>query len=295
MLSTKQDNRLNSLSFNEKGDGLSIIVKIGVFTLLVTGLAWIATMLGGNPDEPGLGLLVWGVAPIGSALVLRLVTRDWHDFGLKLAFRTNRNWYVLSLLLYPIIILVIVGLGLLFGITSLEDFSWSAYLQALLPASIIYLVFAIFEEFGWRGYLAPKFAKLKLNKLVGHLSVGIIWASWHLPFIATFAGYTNESLAGFIPRYFLGIMASAIVYGEIRLRTESVWPAVLLHWIGNTIATPLLAFSNFKQGTAYLGFYGSSGLGIITLLTALGLYLYWRRERYERTHASAKHASLEGA
>lgn len=283
MLRTKQKHRLTSVSFKEERNDLNIISKIAMFTLLVTGLAWIAPMLGGTPDEPGLGLLVWGLAPIGSALVLRLATRDWHDFGLQFAFKANRNWYLFGFLLYPILIPVMVGLGVLFGITALENFSWSAYLQALLPASVIYLAFAIFEEFGWRGYLAPKVAKLKLNKLLGHLMVGIIWASWHLPFIATFAGYTNESLASFIPRYFLGILAFAIVYGEIRLRTESVWPAVLLHWVGNTIATALVAFTSFKQGSAYLGFYGSSGLGMIVLFTSLGLYLYWQREKGERT------------
>lgn len=263
----------------------NIILKIGVFTLLVNGFAWLGSMLGGNPDEPGLGLLVWGLAPIGLALVLRLATRDWHDFGLRPALKKNRNWYVLSFLLYPIIIPVIVGLGVLFGITSLVDFSWSAYVQALIPASVIYLVFAIFEEFGWRGYLAPKVAALRINKLLGHIIVGLIWAAWHLPFIASFAAPTSEALSGFIPRYVLGVLAFAIVYGEIRLCTQSVWPAVLLHWTGNTLATPLLAFLSFKQGTAFLGSFGASGLGMMILFASFGLFLYWRREQRERAYA----------
>jgi len=144
------------------------------------------------------------------------------------------------------------------------------------------LVFAIFEEFGWRGYLAPKVAELNINKLLGHMIVGLIWAAWHLPFIATFAAQTSEALSGFIPRYILGVLAFAIVYGEIRLRSKSVWPAVLLHWTGNALATPLLVFLSFKQGTAFLGSFGASGLGMMILFASLGLYLYWRREQRER-------------
>ena len=255
--------------------------KVVLFTLLVHIFAWSALLWGGSPTNPGLGLLVWGLAPIGSALVLRLLSKDWQDAGFRFKFKQNKNWYLLSVLLNPISIALIVGLGVLLGLSSLAAFSWSSYLPALFASSVIYLVFATFEELGWRGYLAPKMAELNLNKLIGHLIVGIIWASWHLPFISTFADYTGEGLAGFIPRYVVGIMALAIVYGEIRLRTESVWPAVLMHWVGNMIATPLMAFMSFKAGSAYLVSFGTSGLIMIVIMAALGIYLYWQREQKE--------------
>ena len=248
--------------------------KVGFFTLLVNALAWLGYALGGTPAEPGLGLLVWGLAPIGSALLLRLVTRDWRDAGFRLAFKENIRWYLLSILLYPVVISTVVAFGWLTGIMSLEAFSWTSYLGALLPASVIYLVFAVFEEFGWRGYLAPKVARLRLNAFAGHVLVGLVWAAWHLPFISTFAGYTSEDLSGFVPRYFLGVIAYATVYGEIRLRTRSVWPAVLLHWVGNTLATPLMALVSFTSGGALLGSFGASGLGMTLVFGGLGFYLY---------------------
>lgn len=258
------------------------VLKVVVFTLLVQVFAWSALLLGGSPTNPGLGLLVWGIAPIGSGLILRLLNRDWKDFGLNPKINKNKGWYLLSFLLYPVIIPLIVGLSVLVGLNSVTAFSWSAYLPAVLVSSSIYFVFSIFEEFGWRGYLAPKIAELRLNKLLGHLLVGIIWASWHLPFISIFASYTNEGLAAFIPRYFLGIMAFAIAYGEIRLRTKSVWPAVILHWIGNMIATPLMVFMSFKEGSAYLVSFGASGLIMTLIFATLGVYLYWQREQKER-------------
>ena len=285
---------MNSQVARAQAKGLTkqriIIYKIALFTLLVQVFAWSALLLGGSPTNPGLGLLVWGLAPIGSALILRLLSKDWRDAGFKFKLNQNKAWYLLSFFLYPIIIPLIVGVSVLFDMNSLGAFSWPAYLAALLASGIIYLVFAIFEECGWRGYLAPKMAELKLNKLIGHLIVGIIWASWHLPFISIFAAYTNEDLAGFIPRYFVGIMALAIVYGEIRLRTQSVWPAVIMHWVGNMIATPFMALMSFKAGSAYLVSFGASGLIMILIVAALGLYLYWQREQQENssfiTHSS---------
>lgn len=189
----------------------------------------------------------------------------------------------MSVVFYPFSITLVVALGILLGLINIDAFSWSAYLTALLPASVIYLVFSIFEEFGWRGYLAPKMASLNLNKLVGHIIVGIIWASWHLPFIATFASYTDEALISFIPRYFVGLPALAIVYGEIGLRTRSVWPAVLLHWLGNMIATPLILLMSFRAGSAAYVSFGSSSLLMMVIAASVGLVLYRQREKAERS------------
>jgi len=104
----------------------------------------------------------------------------------------------------------------------------------------------ILEEFGWRGYLAPKMLTLGLNDMVAHLIVGIIWAVWHLPYYlglidsSMIEGCTTQSLAMFILFTMIGITASSIIYGEIRIRTDSVWPAVLMHSISNAIILCLL-------------------------------------------------------
>jgi membrane protease YdiL (CAAX protease family) len=36
------------------------------------------------------------------------------------------------------------------------------------------------EEFGWRGYVLPRF-QAKWNALVSSVVLGAIWASWHVP------------------------------------------------------------------------------------------------------------------
>ena len=99
----------------------------------------------------------------------------------------------------------------------------------------------LLEEFAFRGYLAPKVYALKLNRLLSHCIVGLVWGAWHIPFLAYVFSYLNESAVTLIPRLLLGTITASIVYGEIRLRTNSVWPAFLMHTIGGAfIGTFLL-------------------------------------------------------
>ena len=53
-------------------------------------------------------------------------------------------------------------------------FLMPAFLQAFLPALVLYFVFAAFEEFGWRGYLAPKMYSLGWNVFLAHALVAVI-------------------------------------------------------------------------------------------------------------------------
>lgn len=256
------------------------IRNIVFFTVLVNALAWLGPLLGGNPSEPGLGFLIWGVAPLASCLIVRVVTRDWGDLGIRPGFRKNGLWYGVSLLAYPAAIAIALGLGAAQNVVRFQGFTWPAFVQAFLPALIVYLVFAIFEEFGWRGYLAPKMYSLGLNDFLAHAIVAVIWASWHLPYIGALSEYTTEGLGAYLPRFYLGCFAFAIVYGEIRMRTNSVWPAVGMHWCGNSIANPLVAgFVVLEPGMEALGSPGVDGLWPIVFFMCLGVGLYIARKR----------------
>ena len=89
----------------------------------------------------------------------------------------------MSLLLYPFAILAVVGVGWMTGAGTFNSFTWSALVMAAGPPVIIYFVFAFFEEVGWRGYLAPRIATIN-DGLLDHALVGLIWASWHFPYMA---------------------------------------------------------------------------------------------------------------
>ncbi len=257
--------------------------NIIIFALLVNGLAWLGPLLGGDPTNPGLGFLLWGIAPIASALIMKFVLRDGTPLGFRPYLRGNGRWYLLGLLLYPIAILAVLGIGLLTGVTSVHNLTLPALITAVGPPVIIYFVFAFFEEVGWRGYLAPRVATIH-DGLLGHVLVGLIWASWHFPYMTELWAHTSEGLVTLLPRFVLGTMISAVVYGEIRLRTGSLWPAVLMHWMGNTVANTLLAglggqaFVTLSPGQEWLSSFGVEGALMMVIFGAVGYLLYRQRK-----------------
>lgn len=235
---------------------------IVIYSFLVTALAFISPLLGGSPTDPGVGFIIWGTAPMLVAILIRLVTRDWSDAGLRPAFRKNTRWYLISALAYPVMMMLTLFIGAITSITSVSGFLMMPYLTTALTALPIFFVFAIFEEFGWRGYLVPKLAAIGINKYLMHAIVAVVWATWHLPFIQELTWlYTSEELATFIPRLYLGAFAFSLLYDEIRIITGTFWPAVLLHAISNSFGHPLAAdYVTIATGKAYLGSIGFDGL-----------------------------------
>lgn len=251
---------------------------IVIFSVLVNVVAWIGPLLGGDPTSPGIGFLIWAIAPTLVSVLMRAVTRDWSDLGARPAIRKNARWYLVSLLAYPVAIALTLLIGALISASSVSEFSIGPFIQAALPAIVIFFFFALFEEVGWRGYLAPKMYSLGINVYIAHALVAVVWASWHLPYIRELSTYTTEGLATYVPRLFLGAFAFSIVYGEIRMIAATFWPAVLMHWVGNSIANPLVAgFVSFSVGKEYLGSVGVDGLFMITFFGLLGVAINrWR-------------------
>lgn len=274
------------------------IRKIVVFALLVNGLAWLGPVLGGDPTAPGLGFLVWGAAPIVSALVMKLLLRDEVSLGFRPAFRGNGRWYALSVLAYPVSIAAVLGLGLLLGASTISNFTVPAFVTALIPLALTFLIFAFTEEVGWRGYLAPKVHGLNDGPL-GYLLVGVIWASWHFPYLRELWPHTSEGLATLLPRLILGTTVFAVVYGEIRTRVGSVWPAVLMHWTGNTVGNTLLTgfagegFVSLVPGREWLGSLGVEGMMMIALFGLLGGALHLKRRRQRETQPALTASETE--
>ena len=267
------------------------IRNILVFTLLVNGLAWLGPVLGGDPTTPGPGFVMWGIAPLVSALLTKFSMRDPVSLGFKPAFKGNGRWYALSILAYPVSIAIVLALGLLLGASTLSSFALPAFLMAMLPLAVTFLIFAFFEEVGWRGYLAPRVYGLN-DRLLGHALVGVIWASWHLPYLRELWAHTSEGLVTLLPRFVLGTFVFAVVYGEIRIRTGSVWPAVLMHWTGNTLANTLLSgfagkgFVALVPGLEWLGSFGVEGMLMIVLFGLAGGVLYLKRRRQSETQVA---------
>jgi membrane protease YdiL (CAAX protease family) len=254
---------------------------IVTFCVLVTGVAFIATLLGGSPGSFSPGFLLWGTVPMLVAFLMRIVTRDWSDAGFKPAIRKNALWYIISIFTFPVMMILTLLIGEMISVSSVSELSIVPYLKTFLPALVMFFIFAIFEEFGWRGYLAPKLASIGLNSYLACAITGVVWASWHLPYLREITWvYTQEGLTTFIPRFFLAMFAFSILYNELRLITGSVWPAIFLHCLGNSFGHPLFAtYVMITTGKEYL--VSSSGLFIVIFAGLLGIALNrWRVRKF---------------
>jgi membrane protease YdiL (CAAX protease family) len=267
-----------------------------IFVICIIALPWLGYGLdisrGADPHDQNnsLGWLLFILTPLLVSLLLRAFAGDgWKDAGFKPAFKGNGKWYLFALLFHPVSILLILLLGFVFGATSVPEISTAKFAligQALLVMFIPSFIKNIFEEFAWRGYLAPKVQSIVKNPLIGHVLVGLIWLTWHLPYYlvllapAILQNATSLNFGLFMFMGLLGIIPTAIVYGELRALTNSVWPAVLIHVTANIFfdALVLNKFFNFPSVAAELVFSPALfGIVVIVLNLVVGLWLYRAR------------------
>lgn len=251
---------------------------IVIFSLLVTAVAFVAPLLGGSPSKPGLGVILWGMAPMLVALLMRTVTHDWSDAGFKPAIRKNAWWYIFIILVSCVMMGLLLLVGKVTSLSSVSGFSMVPYLKMVLLGMVVFFITATFEEIGWRGYMVPKLASIGINTYLAYAIVAVIWATWHMPYIneLTWVSSVQEDVPSSIPRLYLMFFAYSILYNEIRLITGSVWSVVLFHSFVNAIQHPLAAeYLKIVPGQEYLVSF--SGLFMIAFAGILGIALNrWR-------------------
>jgi membrane protease YdiL (CAAX protease family) len=261
-----------------------------IFVIAFNLLAWLGWMVAqdGSVEAMGLGILIWLGAPLLVSLLIRLFSKDWKDLGLGPKLKGNGKWYTFSFFVFPLIVTVVVLVGVLLGGVSLANFRTGAFFSALV-ASFFSFTFVknIFEEFAWRGYLTPKVNAVVKNSLIGHLIIGLIWGTWHIPYYlalldkTTLAAYTSQELAIFLPMVILGTTIGGIIFGEIRLITGSTWPAWLMHMMSNVVILTLLVDGYVDVNSKTEWFFTPSWEGVLAmaLITLAGWWIYRQRTK----------------
>ena len=156
------------------------------YGLLIAGVLKMPTVDGPAAllEDPRLIILTlaaWG--PIIAAFLVTALSEGkpgvrglWRRFW-------NRNmsikWLLVTLLILPATQLaanLVTRLmdGQPYPIFFSYDPAWS-----IIPMFIMAFIFnGMFEEFGWRGYVLPRF-QARWNALASSLILGVIWAAWH--------------------------------------------------------------------------------------------------------------------
>lgn len=217
----------------------TIVRNIYLYVAGVMSLSVAGGIISASGQE--IGGLVFLLGPLLMTILLRTFGGDgWADTGLRLG---PARWHLFGLAIFPVSFALILGVGVLTGTVTLAG-TFRLFLAATALEVLPRLVFAGFEEVGWRGYLEPRFVALGVADVRRHTIVGLIWAVWHIPYIMSTSGYSDLPIALFVPLLMTGVLVMAFVYGQMRLKSGSVWPVVLAHGMGNILAYPLI-FGDF--------------------------------------------------
>ncbi len=190
----------------------------------------------------------------------------------RLYFGKNlRTYFTIPLLISLIFIFTFIlnyisGLGV-----PVKEFNLKLFFSTLIP-SVILSFFILWpnyfgEEYGWRVYLQDRLFPF-FGSYKGVLILGVIWGLWHAPLIIAGLNYPGQPLLGILLMIYSTILMG-IIFSYAVLKTQSVWIAVLLHLILDTLfpvgSLYIAASINtvFSFGT---GIYGFTILAVFALI-----------------------------
>ena len=244
-----------------------------VLTFALSAVFWWLIIAAGTLGVHGgayVFALMW--CPGVSALVTRLMFQrnlrgqGWGPGPLR--------WWAVAYLLPIAYAIVAYGVVWVTGLGAVDLSRFQGSAAVFLGAGMLQsLLSATGEELGWRGFLVPMLARRTTFARTGMIS-GAIWAAWHVPLIA-FADYNSGTPTWYAVLCFaVAVISIGVVLAWLRLRSNSVWPAAILHASHNLFVQGFFDRVTVDTGpTPWLtGEFGAA----LALTIALVAWLFWR-------------------
>jgi membrane protease YdiL (CAAX protease family) len=165
--------------------------------------------------------------------------------------------------------------------------SFTLYILCLSTGGMLQNVsMTLGEEIGWRGFLLSELAK-QMSFTKASLLSGVIWAAWHSPLLL-FADYN----AGTNRWYELACssvtcVSVSFILAWLRLKSDSLWPAALLH-ASHNLFVPVI-FDNLTRNTGSTFWYTTEFGAALAVTTAIfALYFWTRRAEIQQPTTDSK-------
>ncbi|TFH97947.1 CPBP family intramembrane glutamic endopeptidase [Micrococcus lylae] len=223
------------------------------FGVVASGAGWAGVAVNraaGRPDSmDSPGSLVWLLSPLAAAAVLRRVR---HGAFLPLrpadavaSSGTHRTlaWGT-AVLVYPAVTAGALGLGRAAGLVDLSRADVAGLGRSIATALGPALVKNLVEESCWRGYLTEELLCAGVGRVPLNLTVGAVWAAWHVPYYLRFLPEADMRAVLDVPRRAFAAVAAGVIlawtplYTEVYALTRSVWPGVVMHAVEDAVVNP---------------------------------------------------------
>lgn len=163
-----------------------------------------------------------------------------------------------------------------------------AMIGGALVNGVLNTIPALGEELGWRGFLFPEL-ETRFGGPAALVGTGVIWGLWHAPLILLGYNYPLHPVLGLLAFCLVCILLTG-VFGWVRQRSGSVWPAAYGHGLFNALAgSALLVFqrAGSQVDTLHGTILGWSGWPVAAALVAVLLFArsYAPRSSRPRVHA----------
>jgi uncharacterized protein len=271
-----------SKMFRSLTDSKKALTFYAITLTLATAVAAMAPIIGNAVT------LVTMLAPVAAVFIMLLVvTRDgytragWVSLGLH---KSGRKAWAFAILLPLPVLLFSYSIAWGTGIARLVLppsgpgpvlATMLTFLTNLVLNLGIALIFGLSEEIGWRGYLLPRLLQSGPRRAM--LLTGLLHGIYHLPLMLLTSFYHGEGNRLIVlPSFLLTLTLAGILYGYLRLSTDSVWPAALAHSAFNTYWAYLSAFTVAVSPLTLEYLAGESGLLTILSISAVIVWLLVR-------------------
>ena len=181
------------------------IVAIVIFYAIAISLRYYTNIIAPSFIEnmsPYLQIIITGIGPlIGGLVVVKFLNRPnfLTFFGLGI-------WKTVAIIAIPMLLFSLAWV--------LETGAFSINLVKVIGTLMLY---ALLEEYGWRGYLQSELSGMK--RIFKYLIITILWFAWHLDF--------TLSLENLI--FFLALFGGSYGIGFMADRSKSLIMAALFH------------------------------------------------------------------
>jgi len=189
--------------------------------------------------------------------------------------------YFLTYLIAPLAIFTMYLLTWVLGLSGFDpnmtglailadtEINQATILQTILPISIflgplMFFVFGLGEEIGWRGFLLPRL--MPLGKIRAYIILGIIWGLWHAPIIYVGFNYPGYPFNGIVMMCLLCI-AFGFFINEMTLHYKSSILAAFIHGAVNAQGFGIWMWM-FPDANPMLG--GGTGLTAVAVWAVTG-------------------------